>query len=226
MQPRNRGTGVAIASALFRILQLQTNPLVAFFPCDHYYSNDDAFAQTITSAMDLAADRPNAIILVGAEATYPEVEYRWIGPGRSIRRSAAIPLMTVTRFWEKPSVPKAVGYASTFLELLRLQAPDAMPYIAAGLGRNNIEAVYRSVRPIDFSREVLAPLPDRLLVVRDAGSGWADLGNPARVIDTLVRNRIEPAWLNEMRLLEKQPGRSSRHGGAGHVDESSHAGQQ
>jgi hypothetical protein len=133
--------------------------------------------------------------------------------------------MQVTRFWEKPSLPKAgalleqgslwntfatIGYASTFLDLLRLQVPDTMPYIAAGMGRNNLEAVYRGVRPIDFSRQVLTPLPGRLLVVRDAGSGWADHGNPERVIDTLVRNRIEPAWMNQMRLVA---GAESSHAG-------------
>jgi mannose-1-phosphate guanylyltransferase len=218
VQPRNRGTGVAIAAALFRILQFQTDPLVAFFPCDHYYSNDEVFAQTVAAAMDFAADRPSEIILIGAEAASPEVEYGWIEPGRTIQRSASIPLMQVGRFWEKPSLWKArdlfeqgclwntfvtVGYARTFLDLLRLQVPDAMPYIAAGMSRNNLDAVYRGVRPIDFSREVLAPQPGRLLLVRDAGSGWADLGNPERVIDTLVRNRIEPAWLSEMRLIEK-----------------------
>jgi len=226
-QPRNRGTGVAMAAALFRILQFQTDPLVAFFPCDHYYSNDEAFGQTVAAAMKFAADCPGKIILIGAEATAPEVEYGWIEPGRTIQRSASIPLMRVSRFWEKPSLPKAralleqgrlwntfvtIGYASAFLDLLRLQVPDAMPYIAAGLERDNLEAVYRGIRPIDFSREVLAPLPGRLLVVRDAGSGWADLGNPERVIDTLVRNRIEPAWLNDMRLVA--------------AGESSHAGNQ
>jgi len=218
VQPRNRGTGVAIAAALFRILKLQDNPLVAFFPCDHYYSNEEAFVQTVAAAMDFAAGRPGEIVLIGAEATSPEVEYGWIEPGRVIQRSASIPLMHVRRFWEKPSWSKArdlmeqgclwntfvtIGYARTFLSLLRLQVPDAMPYIAAGMGRNNLDAVYRGVRPIDFSREVLAPLPGRLLLVRDAGSGWADLGNPGRVMDTLVRNRIEPAWLNEMRLIEQ-----------------------
>jgi mannose-1-phosphate guanylyltransferase len=227
VQPRNRGTGVAIAAALFRILQFQTDPLVAFFPCDHYYSDDEAFGQTVAAAMEFAADRPSEIILVGAEATSPEVEYGWIEPGRTIQRSASIPLMRVNRFWEKPSLSKArdlleqgslwntfvtIGYASTFLDLLRLQVPEAMPYIAAGMSRNNLDAVYRGVRQIDFSREVLGPLPDRLLVVRNAGSGWADLGNPQRVIDTLVRNRIEPAWLNEMRLVDG--------------DESSHAGNE
>jgi hypothetical protein len=34
------------------------------------------------------------------------------------------------------------------------------------------------------------------LVLRDEVSGWTELGYPARVFDTLVRNRIEPAWLS------------------------------
>lgn len=38
-------------------------------------------------------------------------------------------------------------------------------------------------------------------------SGWADLGNPVRVIETLIRNRIVPSWLRKMRdvprLLEE-----------------------
>jgi hypothetical protein len=38
-----------------------------------------------------------------------------------------------------------------------------------------------------------------LLVMADNMSGWADLGNQARVIDTLDRNKIEPDWLREMR---------------------------
>jgi hypothetical protein len=33
----------------------------------------------------------------------------------------------------------------------------------------------------------------------DGISGWADLGNQARVIDALDRNNIEPEWLREMR---------------------------
>ena len=36
-------------------------------------------------------------------------------------------------------------------------------------------------------------------MMADNASGWADLGNQARVIDTLDRNKIEPDWLREMR---------------------------
>jgi hypothetical protein len=52
-----------------------------------------------------------------------------------------------------------------------------------------MNAAYARVRPVDFSRDVLAPSPHRLMAVRDGESGWADLGNPTRVVDTLVRNR-------------------------------------
>ena len=81
VQPQNRGTGVAIATALFRILQREPDPFVAFFPCDHYYSNDDGFVSTIGSAMACAQEYPKSIILLGAEAHYAEIEYGWIEPG-------------------------------------------------------------------------------------------------------------------------------------------------
>jgi mannose-1-phosphate guanylyltransferase len=74
IQPRNRGTGVAITLALLRILQRDENSVVAFFPCDHHYSDDKAFASTIRAATSYARQYPESIILLGAEARYPEVE--------------------------------------------------------------------------------------------------------------------------------------------------------
>jgi len=97
-----------------------------------------------------------------------------------------------------------IGRARVFLELLRSQVPDVMTQMAAArMANDELDAIYREIRAVDFSREVLAPLPHRLLVVRDAASGWTDLGNPRRVIDTLVRNRIEPPWLSEMPLARR-----------------------
>ena len=52
---------------------------------------------------------------------------------------------------------------------------------------------------IDFSKHVLSQDQRPLLVIEDEVSGWADLGNPVRVIETLVRNRIVPSWLRKMR---------------------------
>jgi hypothetical protein len=52
---------------------------------------------------------------------------------------------------------------------------------------------------IDFSNDVLSLDASHLLVVEDSASGWADLGNPQRVIETLDRHQIEPDWLCEIR---------------------------
>ena len=77
-----------------------------------------------------------------------------------------------------------------------------MLQVAAGFIENDLDSVYRSIPPIDFSRDVLASRPERRPVIRDAASGWTDLGNPKRVFDTLARERIAPAWLESIPGLE------------------------
>ena len=62
------------------------------------------------------------------------------------------------------------------------------------MAENELDVAYRLMPTVDFSREVLAPQPYRLLAVTDTTSGWADLGSPTRVLDILARDKIEPAW--------------------------------
>jgi hypothetical protein len=95
-----------------------------------------------------------------------------------------------------------IGRVSTFIDVLCLAAPNAMLALSAGILENDLDSSYRSIPSIDFSRDVLASQPARLLVIRDAVSGWTDLGNPNRVFDTLARERIAPAWLESIRGVE------------------------
>lgn len=214
VQPLNRGTGVAMAVALLRILQLDPEAMVALFPADHYYSDQGAFASAVGSALHLAQEYPHSLILIGAEAHYPEIEYGWIEPGRTIVDSHRARLQRVNRFWEKPFLRRAqtllrrgclwntfvtFGWAGAFLELLETTVPQVLRHLEAAVGGLGLDGVYRQIRAVDLSRDVLARQPRRLLVLRDAASGWADFGNPARVIDTLVRDGIEPPWLSPLR---------------------------
>jgi mannose-1-phosphate guanylyltransferase len=211
-QPLNRGTGVAIILALLRILQRDRDALVAFFPCDHFYADHDSFRLTIRSAVECAEHNPESIILVGADAEYPETDYGWIEPGAVVSNATVGPLSRVSRFWEKPSSPQAdallrrgclwntfvtVGRATTFFEMLVSQVPEAVLAISRAVADNTFNAVYASLDTVDFSRDVLTNLPHRLLVLRDRESGWADLGSPNRVLDTLSRNGIQPEWAGE-----------------------------
>jgi mannose-1-phosphate guanylyltransferase len=199
--------------AILRILEADPSAVVAFFPSDHYYSDGDAFRHAIRSAVLLAGRHAESIILLGAEAHAPEVEYGWIEPGTAIVNSAAAQLFRVSRFWEKPSLAQAqtllragsfwntfvtIGSARAFLDLLISQIPDVVLAISALLCGGDLDCGFDRVRPVDFSRDVLTPRTDRLLVLRDVASGWTDLGNPSRVADTLIRNRVETDWLHDM----------------------------
>jgi Nucleotidyl transferase len=107
VQPQSRGTALAIAAGILRILKFQPDAIVALFPSDHYYSNEGAFRLAIKSALGLASKYSESIILLGAEAHSPEVEYGWIEPGQVIEDLPAAQLLRVNRFWEKPSVSQA-----------------------------------------------------------------------------------------------------------------------
>jgi mannose-1-phosphate guanylyltransferase len=211
-QPLNRGTGIAIILALLRILQRDHDALSAFFPCDHFYADHDSFHLTIRSAVECAEHNPESIILVGADAEYPETDYGWIEPGVVVSNAIGAPLSRVSRFWEKPSLQQArallrrgclwntfvtVGLATTFFEMLCSQVPEEVLAISRAISDNTLNVAYASLDTVDFSRDVLANLPHRLLVLRDRTSGWADLGSPTRVLDILRRTGIEPGWAGE-----------------------------
>jgi mannose-1-phosphate guanylyltransferase len=213
-QPANRGTAVAIIVALLRVLEHSADAVVAFFPSDHYFANDAAFAATVRSAIGLARKHTDTPILIGAKPRWPEVEYGWIEPGTSITDEGQYRLLKVSRFLEKPPLAKArelmstgglwntfvtVGHAGAFLQLLRSAIPDAVVKIASALASDDLERAYLEMDTIDFSMAVLGREPHRLLVMPDSASGWTDLGNPDRVIETLTQHEIKPDWLRQMR---------------------------
>ena len=209
VQPLNRGTGIGMMLALNHILERDPQAVVGFFPCDHYYSNEDSFRLTIRAAAVCAVQRPASIILVGAEAEYAEVEYGWIEPDAVVLDTDVGPLFQVHRFWEKPPLHQAralmrrgcfwntfvtFGLAATFLEILCGRVPEAVISVAKAVTDVALETSYPLLPTVDFARDVLAHETRRLLVLRDRKSGWADLGSPDRVLETLARHAIQPEW--------------------------------
>ena len=213
-QPANRGTGVAIIMAVLQLLEHEVDDIVGIFPSDHYYANNAAFAATVNSAINISSEHDDSIVLIGAKPEWPEVEFGWIEPGLLITNGTRTPLFSVSRFCEKPRLAEArslmrkgglwntfitIGRASAFLKLLSATVLPAMTSMAEAVARGDLQSVYNEIETIDFSKHVLSVDTSGLLVMPDNMSGWADLGNQARVIDTLDRNNIEPAWLREMR---------------------------
>ena len=106
VQPVNKGTGSAIVHSLLSLARLDAQALVAILPCDHHYSNERSFASALESAFETAAVRTDSVILLGAQADYPEVEYGWIELGEPLGDEGS-QLFRVQEFREKPAIDVA-----------------------------------------------------------------------------------------------------------------------
>jgi mannose-1-phosphate guanylyltransferase len=219
VQPSNRGTLPAILSSLTRILRLDRKALVAFFPSDHFYADEERFREDVEAAFAAAEDHPQTVILLAADAKHSETGYGWIeteplseDPGR---------LLGVKRFWEKPSQSLAdelldrgclwntfvmVGAAQAFADMIRESAADVYSVLEPLLAYRRLEAdaatlgaVYENLRKADFSEQVLCANQERLAVLRLGDVGWSDLGDPRRVIDVLSETGVEYEWVTHWR---------------------------
>jgi len=199
VQPYNHGTAPAIASSLIRLRQMDPNSLVAFFPSDHHFGDDDAFAESIDSAFAQAEVDPARIVLLGITPNAPEESYGWIEPGKALASSG---VYEVRRFWEKPSRKIAsqlmrggclwnsfimTGRVSAFLSLIRKTIPSLLAALESQ-GGEALSRVYSSIPATNFSSDVLAACPAALSVLRADALGWSDLGEAQRVF-SVIRSR-------------------------------------
>ena len=141
IQPHNHGTAPAIAYGLTRLRQMDPQGVVAFFPSDHHFANDEAFITHIDFAFTQARSHPQRVILLGIEPEAPEEAYGWIEPGFPLASEAGNFISEVSRFWEKPSRRVAsylmrrgclwnsfvmVGAVGAFIEMIRHALPDLL----------------------------------------------------------------------------------------------------
>lgn len=209
VQPRNAGTTPAILYSLLRLQQINPAAFVAFFPSDHYFSDDNAFMFEVDLAFAAAGRHKDSIILMGIEPDGPDEEYGWIEPDREpLMDCGSDDVWRVRRFWEKPSRALArdlmsrgclwnsfvmVGAVSAFLKMISHAASEMysdFSTIKAELSTPNekdaIRTVYRDLHGSNFSREVLQARPGYLAVMPVRSSKWSDLGSPRRVLSTLA----------------------------------------
>jgi mannose-1-phosphate guanylyltransferase len=217
VQPSNRGTLPAILWSLLHVIQRDQHAAVAFFPSDHSYSNEEKFVDGVESAFDLTEVNSRSVILLGATPKQPEVEYGWIEPGAAVASRFGRYLMPVKRFWEKPSCQDAeglwaqgclwntfvmVGRASAFVEMIQRAVPNMYRAFEPILALPNpemeaemMQSVYEKLPIADFSKEVLSVSAEMLAVARLGDVGWSDLGDPRRLITTLLKRGIENPWV-------------------------------
>src|SRR5258708_7065172 len=184
VQPCNRGTLPAILSSLVHIIRQDKNAVVAFFPSDHHYAEEERFMSGVDLAFNAAESNPETVILLGAAASSAETEYGWIEVTPAMSTDSQGGLLKVKRFWEKPTARTAeellqrgcvwntfvmVGRAQAFLDLIRISAPDiyqAFEHLLAhpeAVSKNDeLNPIYQCITAADFSKLVLSGTPERL----------------------------------------------------------------
>ena len=209
VQPCNKGTAPAIVYALMRLAAESPKATAAFFPSDHYFSDDSLFMSYVENAFSTAARSTDSITLLGITPEAPEAEYGWIEPQSSILNSLPRAVSRVRRFWEKPTANVArrlmergclwnsfvmVGRVDIFLRMVQRALPDlherfaaASPALATAAEAKAIRGLYSWIPATNFSQDVLAARPDDLTVMKVDQVGWSDLGEPSRVLSTLGR---------------------------------------
>lgn len=216
VQPENRGTAPAILYSLMRIAAEDPNAVVAFFPSDHFFTDDEKFMAQVDSAFRAAELESQSVVLLGLEPDKPETSYGWIEPAASLFGGEPGGVSRVVRFWEKPTRKAAerlmttdclwnsfvmVGRAEAFLELFRTHLRDSFrmfdiskKMLLTLQEKPLMRAIYSWLPDSNFSSDILEKATGMLMVKRVAGVGWSDLGEPQRVIGTLKDLGIKKNW--------------------------------
>lgn len=220
VQPENKGTAPAIVYSLFRVANDLPEATVAFFPSDHYFSDDCAFMDYVDGAFRAVDREPNAVVLLGIEADKAETSYGWIEPQSSFFGDIPGSISWVKRFWEKPGRKAAarlmangglwnsfvmVGKVSAFLRMFEVHQPQMFRMFQAARSEfrkpsesSVIRSIYSWIGDTNFSSDVLERSADVLRVLRVGNVGWSDLGEPARVIGTLNTLGVQTQWMQAM----------------------------
>ena len=208
VQPANRETGLGLLLPLLWIAHREPAASLAVFPADHFVWEESQFLAHVAEAVASSRRNPDRIVLLGMEPDKPETSYGWIRPGLPCPGGLLHQeLFTVDHFWEKPDGALArrlqmegclwnsfvmAGTADAFLRLMRLHQPDVVatlqavnPWFDTSAERAAVAAAYQRLRPLDFSREVLVPGRDALMVQAARGVTWSDWGEPERILQSI-----------------------------------------
>jgi mannose-1-phosphate guanylyltransferase len=208
VQPLNRDTGPGIVLALLMLEHTYRDAIVAVFPTDHYVDDNWAFIGHVMRAINAISYVPDKIAILGITPDRPETGYGYILPANPMKISGNI--YHVDSFTEKPNSSDAwdiiergglwntfvmVFRLSRMLELVREVAPPGVEALfELRTSSDNTAELYQTMRPWNFSTQLLARIPQHLIVLKVANVFWSDWGTRESIEYTCRSLNLEPAW--------------------------------
>ncbi len=205
VQPENRGTANGILLPTLHIAAREPDAVIVWLPSDHHVEDEAVLGTALREGATLARET-SGLLLLGIEPEEADGELGYVVPDVEI----AAGVHTVHSFVEKPAASIAADllargalwnsfiFAATARALLALferRLPGLVERMQHALERDGyrcdggaaLSAEYSEMRPLDFSRHLLAGAEPDLIVKRVPACGWNDLGTPRRLAATLGR---------------------------------------
>ena len=208
-EPYGKNTAPCIGLAALEVVAKDPGAVMVILPADHWVADDNAFRNTIGSAVEIAT-RQDSLVTIGIRPNYPETGYGYIMKGKSLGGKPRAAYQ-VKRFREKPSVSMAqqlirqgslwnsgifVWKASLLLELMQRYQPtiarglEQIKKAARGksLGapspqiRSIVAREYKKMPNISIDYAVLEKAgSEGKVITLEADFGWSDVGSWAAV---------------------------------------------
>jgi mannose-1-phosphate guanylyltransferase len=217
VQPSDRGTAAGILLPVRWVRARDPDAIVAAFPSDHLILEKTQFIEHVAEVAAAVRANPDWVVLLGARPDRPETEYGWIEAGRTLGWTGAGPISAVTRFREKPGPDQAarylakgclwntfvmVGRAARLADLCRRYVPELDArlqsldrFFGTEHERWALRHAYALAPPRNFSRNVLVPGQEEIMVSHMPPLTWCDLGTPRRVFQAVRQFDLRPPWL-------------------------------
>lgn len=193
-QPDNRGTAAGILLPLLHVVASDRNAMLALFPSDHFVAREWTLVTAVARAAAIVEAGAERIVMLGVRPDGADPGYGWLVPGARWGSASS-----VRRFVEKPSdlaaaeLMRAGALVNTFVMvvaatvLLSIFSSVLPELVASFRSGEDLATLYRGIPALDFSRDVLERVPERLSVLPVPPCGWSDLGTPERVAACLGR---------------------------------------
>lgn len=227
LQPRGCDTAPAILLPLLHVLHRDPQATVVILPSDQFVRPGRKLMTAVSDAAAHLTDvLSDSVVLLGAEATYPESDYGWIQPGSEITATGGRKIHRIDGFVEKPTEERAhrlmrcgglwntmvmVARAASLWRLISDFAPDLAACFselqpAIGTDRESavLNRVYQTLPHANFSSMILTHCPERLLVVPIRNVLWSDWGRGERIVETLERIKGPSLSATPLREAEQE----------------------
>ena len=196
-EPVARNTAACIGYAAFEIIRKYGDGIMCVFPSDHFIKNEEAFAEIVTQAAEIASVQ-DKLMTIRIKPSFPSTGHGYI----EFEKSEPKAIKEVIRFVEKPNYETAKSYidsenymwnsgifiwkASTILKEFEKYQPniyDKLCMIADSMGTEKeyetLERVYKTIPSISIDYGIMEHSKNVLMLVggfthNDVGS-WDSL---------------------------------------------------